>query len=65
MPSQPRNKPNTPDRTPPSNKQDQAENVPTNMLGEANYRKFVASYKPDGLIVGGALVGLRGVGVVA
>lgn len=24
------------------------------MLGEANYRKFVASYKPDGLIVGGA-----------
>lgn len=34
--------------------QDQAENVPTPMLGEANYRKFVASYKPDGLIVGGA-----------
>ena len=23
------------------------------MLGEANYRKFVASYKPDGMIVGG------------
>lgn len=34
--------------------EDQAENVPTNMLGEANYRKFVASYKPDGMIVGGA-----------
>lgn len=34
--------------------EDQAENVPTSMLGEANYRKFVASYKPDGMIVGGA-----------
>lgn len=36
--------------------QDQAENVPTAMLGEANYRKFVSSYKPDGMIVGGACV---------
>lgn len=34
--------------------EDQAENVPTSMLGEANYRKFVASYKPDGMIIGGA-----------
>lgn len=34
--------------------QDQAENVPTAILGEANYREFVKSYKPDGLIVGGA-----------
>lgn len=34
--------------------EDQAENVPSTILGEANYRKFVASYKPDGMIVGGA-----------
>lgn len=33
--------------------QDQAENVPVAILGEANYRKFVSSYNPDGLIVGG------------
>lgn len=30
------------------------------MLGEANYRKFVSSYKPDGLIVGGASAWLCG-----
>ena len=27
--------------------------MPVAILGEANYRKFVASYNPDGLIVGG------------
>jgi hypothetical protein len=33
--------------------QDQAENVPGVILGEARYRNFVKSYNPDALVVGG------------